>query len=66
MVELPGPPNDFPCKPNDDDIYNLEYAIKFYATERSMEHVLKQMAITILAVIVAIRKHSEDLGRFHK
>ncbi|MBO1041398.1 hypothetical protein [Brucella pituitosa] len=54
MVELPGPPNDFLCKPDEDDIDNPEYAIKFYATERSMEHVLKQMAITILAVIVGI------------
>lgn len=70
MVELPDRTKDFLSKLDEDDIDNLEDAIKFYATVRTMGHVMKWLAITILAVIVGIASLYENSlkiwGWFHK
>lgn len=70
MIELPTRTKDFLSKLDEDDIDNLEDAIKFYATVRTMGRVFKWMAITILAVIVGIASLYENSlkiwGWFHK
>jgi len=70
MVELPERTKSFLSKLDDDDIDNLEDAINFYATVRTMGHVMKWLAITILAVIVGIASLYENSlkiwGWFHK
>ncbi len=54
MNELPGRTKDFLSKLGEDDIDNLEDAIKFYATVRTMGHFVNWLAITVLAIIVGI------------
>ncbi len=70
MVELPERTKDFLSKLDEDDIDNLEYAIKFYATVRTMGHVVKWLAITVLVIIVGIASLYENTlkiwGWFHK
>lgn len=54
MNELPERTKEFLSKLDEDDIDNLEDAMKFYATVRTMGHVMKWLAITILAMIAGI------------
>lgn len=70
MVELPERTKEFLSKLDEDDIDNLEDAIKFYATVKTLGHVFKWMAITLLAMIVGIASLYENSlkiwGWFHK
>ena len=70
MVELPKRTKEFLSKLDEDDIDNLEDAIKFYATVKTLGHVFKGMAITLLAMIVGIASLCENSlkiwGWFHK
>ncbi|WP_273794279.1 hypothetical protein [Brucella intermedia] len=54
LNELPERTKEFLSKLDEDDIDNLEDAMKFYATVRTMGHVMKWFAITILAMIAGI------------
>ncbi|SCD25500.1 hypothetical protein [Brucella inopinata] len=70
MGELPDRTKEFLSKLDEDDIDNLEDAMKFYATVRTMGHVVKWLAITVLAIIVGIASLYENTlkiwGWLHK
>lgn len=60
MNELPDRTKEFLSKLDEDDIDTLEDAMKFYATVRTMGHVVKWLAITVLAIIVGIASLYEN------
>ena len=60
MVELPERTKEFLSKLDEDDIDNLEDAIKFYVTVKTLGHVFKWMAITLLVMIVGIASLYEN------
>ncbi len=70
LVELPERTKEFLSKLDEDDIDNLEDAMKFYATVRTMGHVVKWLAISVLAIIMFITSMYENglkiWGYFHK
>ncbi|WP_043062298.1 hypothetical protein [Brucella anthropi] len=60
MNDLPERTKEFLSRLDQDDIDNLEDAMKFYATVRTMGHVMKWLAITILAMIAGIASLYEN------
>ncbi|MBN9047007.1 MAG: hypothetical protein J0H18_15265 [Rhizobiales bacterium] len=70
MAELPERTQEFLSKLDDDDIDNLEDAIKFYATVRTLGQLGKWLAITVLALIMGVVSLYENILKmwlwFHK
>ncbi|OEI84425.1 MULTISPECIES: hypothetical protein [Brucella] len=60
MNDLPERTKEFLSKLDEDDIENLEDAMRFYATVRTMGQVMKWLAITILAIIAGIASLYEN------
>ena len=69
-IKLPERTKEFLSKLDEDDIDNLEDAMKFFATVRTMDPVIKWLPITILAMragIVSLYENSLKIWEwFHK